>query len=334
MAILTKEVEVRVNPRTIKYYESLGYKIPMKRASKITHEVSGKELVYDFSKSIIIKIEDLPMGSDAKIEVLCDMCHENKMLVSYGTYNRVTKKTGSYVCKDCINKKRVQTMLKKYNVENALHSEVFKDKMRQTNIERYGVESYTQTKEYNEKVKETCLKKYNVEHISKLEEVKKKKALTSYKYSSKECSRQQFYIYNLYNINNNAELNYPVKSYNLDICFPNEKLDVEIDFGGHNLSVKIGKLTQEEFDQREIIRNNIIKREGYKQMRIISRKDLLPSDDTLLQMLSMAREYFNTTSHTWVNFDIDNSIMINAENKDTNGVFFDYGELRKIKEIA
>ena len=236
------------------------------------------------------------------------------------------------MCKDCINKKRIKTMIKKYNVENALKSEVFKEKMRQTNIERYGVENYTQTKEYNEKVKETCLKKYNIEHFSKLEEVKEKKALTSYKYSSKECSRQQFYIYNLYNISNNVELNYPVKSYNLDICIPNEKLDIEIDFGGHNLPVKIGKLTQEEFNQKEIIRNNIIKREGYKQMRIISSKDLLPSDEILLQMLSMAREYFDATSHSWINFDIDNSKFINAENKNSDGVFFDFGKLRKIKK--
>jgi len=159
MSILTKKVEIRVNSKTVKYYESLGYKIPMKKASKTTREVNNKELVYDFSKNIIVKIEDLLMGSDTKVEVLCDMCHENKMLVSYGVYNRVVKKTGNYVCKDCINKKRTLTMLKKYNVENALHSEIFKDKVRQTNIERYGVENYTQTKEYNEKVKETCLKK-------------------------------------------------------------------------------------------------------------------------------------------------------------------------------
>ena len=91
----------------------------------------------------------------------------------------------------------------------------------------------------------------------------------------------------------------------------------------------MGKETQEEFNQKEIIRNNIIKRAGYKQITIISSKDFLPSDKILLKMLEQAKQYFNTTNHTWVVYDIDTSLVRNAENKE--GVFFDFGELRKIK---
>ena len=46
-------------------------------------------------------------------------------------------------------------------------------------------------------------------------------------------------------------------------------------------------------------------------------------------MLEQAKQYFNTTNHTWVAYDIDTSLVRNAENKE--GVFFDFGELRKIK---
>ena len=151
-----------------------------------------------------------------------------------------------------------------------------------------------------------------------------------YKNNTQKTSKQQFYLHNLYG----GELNYPIKYYDVDICLLDEKIAIEYDGSGHELNVKLGRMTQEEFNQKETIRNIIIKKEGYKQIRIISSKDLLPSDKILLKMLSIAKEYFNTTSHTWVNFDIDNSRIINAENKDINGVFINYGELRKIKEIA
>ena len=145
-----------------------------------------------------------------------------------------------------------------------------------------------------------------------------------------KSSRQQQYLCNLYN----GILNYPFKCFALDIFLPEDKLDIEFDGSGHKMSVFLGGISEKDFHMKEIYRNIAIKKEGYKQMRIISSKDLLPSDQILHQMLSVAREYFNTTSHTWINFDIDNSIMINAENKDVGGIFFDYGQLRKIKEIA
>ena len=68
-------------------------------------------------------------------------------------------------------------------------------------------------------------------------------------------------------------------------------------------------------------------------MRIISTSDLLPSDTILLQMLTKAKEYFSTyPQHSWYEFNIDTSLVYNAEHKE--GVFFDYGELRKITEVA
>ena len=90
--------------------------------------------------------------------------------------------------------------------------------------------------------------------------------------------------------------------------------------------------SQEEFDRKEMIRRYIITKEGYKQIHIISSKDLLPSATILLQMLDHAKEYFSTTNHTWIEYNIDTSSVRNTEHKD--GIFFNYGELRKIKRIA
>jgi hypothetical protein len=74
----------------------------------------------------------------------------------------------------------------------------------------------------------------------------------------------------------------------------------------------------------------VIKRAGYKQMRIVSSKDKLPSDEILLQMLSEAKQYFfDYPEHSWIEYNIDTSTVRNAEHK--NGVFFDCGKLRNIK---
>ena len=125
-------------------------------------------------------------------------------------------------------------------------------------------------------------------------------------------------------------MNFPISRFSADICFVNEKLDIEVDFGGHNLSVKLGQLTQEEFDRKELIRDKVIKSKGYKIIRIKSKSDLLPSDSILLQMLNDARNYFSTTQHSWCIFDIDKSLLFNAENK--NGIPYNYGSLRTITQ--
>ena len=113
------------------------------------------------------------------------------------------------------------------------------------------------------------------------------------------------------------------------MCY--EKLCIEYDGGWHDLNVKLGSITQKEFNQKEIIRNNIIKRNGYKQMEIISSTDKLPSDDVLLKMLSDARQYFiDYSNHSWIEFNIDNSTVRNAENK--NGISYELGSLRRITQ--
>lgn len=396
--ILSKEVEVKVHSNTVEYYKSLGYEIPLKKASKTYFDKTGKEFVYDTSKTIMVKIKDLPSDSHANVTVKCDVCGRKNNIL-YRQYTRSVEKYGYYTCKHCshekttktikavygvdyysqteeckermkntcnlkygkdysfqvpeIREKIKQTWLSHYNVDNPTKSVEVRNIVKNTVRERYGVDSVSQLDFVKEKAKKTmreefgvdyalqskdiqkkreltCIERFGVPHAMQCDEIKEKAAKTYCANGNVATSKQQLYLHSLYG----GEINYPIYYYATDICFPAEKLVIEYDGGGHDLRVVLGQLTQEEFDQKEIVRNSILKREGYKQMRIISSKDLLPSDDILLQMLSIAREYFNTTSHSWINFDIDNSKIINAENKDADGVFFNYGELRKIKESA
>lgn len=398
MPILTKEVKVSVHPTTVKHYESLGYKIPMRKASKTTRKRTGNDYVYDVGKTFMVKVEDLYSSSNVKIDYLCDYCLKEIMSIRYVDLTNGTKDVSKMACKKCypqkvkeichlrygvdnyaktqeFHEKYKDAMISKYGVEhnshlpdyrekfhntclerygenywerfaeksrnsfrektgydNPLQMPEIKEKSRQTCLKKYGYEYALQVPEVREKIVQSCIEHYGVEHPNKSPEHRAKVVKTFYENGTISTSKQQMYVYNLYKLNNkNIELNYPVAHYNVDICFPEEKLTVEIDFGGHNLSVKLGTYTQEEFDKREIVRNNVVKKEGYKQMHIVSRKDFLPSDQILLQMLNEAKQYFSDyPNHSWIEYDIDNSIVCNAEHKD--GVLYNYGELRKIKD--
>ena len=138
-------------------------------------------------------------------------------------------------------------------------------------------------------------------------------------------SEQQRYICKLYN----GELNYPFEKYNLDILV-DENIDVEYDGGGHNLEVKLGQISEDEFKQKQIIRNNILKRSGYYIIRLVSKTDKLPQDNILLHILEFSKNYFSTTNHSWIEWHFDENMYYNAENK--QGAFYDFGDLNYIKQ--
>jgi very-short-patch-repair endonuclease len=329
--ILDKTVKVRTIGTVLKHYRSLGY--------ECSH---GTE--------IDVRIEDLPKTSRVPIRAMCDYC-KKEYVIPYLLYKSSTSSLNKYACKNCRGEKEKEIFLQKYGVSNPVKLKEIREKMCHTNLERYGVKYPLQNRDILDKRDETCIKRYGtkdplsldyfkekfkesnlkirgVENPAQCPEVKEKISATMYKNNSQKTSSQQLYLYDLYG----GELNYPIGYFNIDICLLEEKLAIEYDGGGHMLNVTTGRETLEEYNQKTLVRNNIIKRKGYKQIRIISSHDYLPSDEILLQMLEQAKEYFNTTNHTWVEYNIDFSLMRNAEHKE--GVYFNFGELRKIKKIS
>lgn len=397
MPILTKEVEIKLWGKTVKYYNNLGYE--------------GKH-----GDIISVKVEDLSKGSNVKIKYLCDYCKEEVLTIVYADYVRRTKEINKMACKHCAIQKMGETCYLRYGTSNYTSTEECREKMNNTTKSRYGTMHYSQTKEFKEKRHKTCverygesyqkqfmkkafetfhnktgydfpsqspdvrekivksyishygvdnpqlscevrertektnmerygcvapsqnkeikekacvtnLQKYGVEYTMQSPEIRAKANETLCKNGTQKTSKQQLYLQNLYG----GEINYPISYYAVDICFQEENLVIEYDGGGHDLRVSLGRLTREEFNQKEIKRFNAIKYKGYRQMRIISTRDLLPSDQILLQMLSDAKQYFSDyPNHSWIEFNIDTSSVRNAEHKDD--IFYDYGELRKIKD--
>ena len=334
MGIISTEVEIIPSGKNIQYYKDKGYNVK-------------------YHKPLTVKIDDLSNGSHVYINVECDIC-KNVSTVKYKDYNKIMSRSNYYCCSKCSWEKAKETIIDKYNCDNVMQNKEIHLKQVNSLMKNYGVTTPLKNKEIKQKVENTMLKnwgatcsflsedlrakierscheKYGYSIPSQSPEIKVKVAQTFYKNGTTATSKQQIYIYNLYSKNSDVELNFPIKYYNADLCFTKENLVFEVDFGGHDLSVKLGSLTQEEFNKKEIIRNNIIKREGYKMIRLISSHDKLPSDEVLLQILENSRQYFKKyENHSWIEWNIDTSTVRNAEQKD--GVFFNYGELRNIKK--
>lgn len=247
-------------------------------------------------------------------------------------------------------RKSKETNLQKYGVDNPSKNETVKEKIKSTNMKKYGHSWGLQNEEIKNKRKETNLKKYGVEYITQSEEIKEKIKQTNLKKFGHECnlnnpdirkkaviktrktlfsngkaplSIQQRYLHKLLG----GELNYPIDRCSLDIAFVNEMIYIEYDGGGHDLSVKLG-LDKNKFEIREIKRQKFLESQGWKIIRIISRKDLLPNDETIIELITNAKQHLNKGNY-WFEIDIDNNTLNCREYKDD----FLFTNLRKIGEV-
>lgn len=123
-------------------------------------------------------------------------------------------------------------------------------------------------------------------------------------------------------------MNYPFGNCSLDIGFPEDKIYIEYDGSGHNLSVIHGNETIKIFEDRNKRRWYYLNYRGWKSIQIISLQDKLPSDNKILEIIRYAKDYI-ATGHSWIKFDIDNLKIINSQGE----LDYDFGELKRIKSI-
>jgi len=295
------------NSNNKKYYESKGYQF-----TKMNNEFN-------------INIEDLPNGSNILVQCQCDYCYEI-VFKKIGKIRLSTEIINKICCKKCAYQKTKESILKKYGVENVYQSERIKQKIKQTCLIKYGVDNVSKSKIIKEKIQQTFLKKYGVTTSWKDKNVRNKivksTIKTFYKNQSGICSKQQRYLYNLLG----GKLNYPVDLCQLDIAFPNEMIYIEYDGSGHDLCMKFG-CSEKEFKRKQFQRKIFLQNQGWKLIRIISTKDLLPNDEVILNLINNYKQYLLNQNHTWVEIDIDN-----LEIRSSKTILkFDFSELRKIK---
>lgn len=360
--ILDTEIEIKLIGKNISYYECLGYEIPrykykngkmsVKRGSSIKVKLEDVNnncseyvsVVCDICNRIYkTRYRDYWNGMKNGGFCACVECiyeKKKKLLMNkYGVENvfqlestkEKLKKTNllkygveyPMQSKEIFNK-GLETNLIKYGVKYHFQSDEIKTTMRRNNLDKYGVEHVMQTDSYKEKSKNSMLERYGVEHALQFDKFKEKYINTIFNNQSCATSKQQIYLHSLYG----GLINYPCKYYNLDIYLENDRICIEYDGGGHNLSVLMKDMTQRDFLLKEIKRSIIIKSQNINIIHIISKTDKLPLDNVLINILNISKEYFNNTNHTWIKWYLDENKMQNAENKD--GIFYDFGKLKRV----
>ena len=160
--IITKNVKIKINNKTISHYLKLGYNVEVNK-------------IYD------IKVKDLTSGCKSIITAKCDICGNEKN-ITYKEYCRNTKNYNIFCCSNkCATVKNKKTSIIKYGVDHYSKTKEFIEKTKETSLNKFGVEYYTQTEEYKkiikdkninyydriDKKKETLTKKYGVDNYHK-----------------------------------------------------------------------------------------------------------------------------------------------------------------------
>ena len=150
--------------------------------------------------------------------------------------------------------------------------------------------------------------------------VRKKIYNTFTKNGTMATSKQQLYIHSLLG----GELNYCTGKCFLDIAFLDEKIYLEYDGGGHDLSVKLGKMSKEEFERKEMKRYYALKSKGWKCIKVISENDKIPSDEDIKSIHKKCLELLRDNNWVEVNY---NTKTIRTFFETIN---YECGKLRKV----
>lgn len=226
--------------------------------------------------------------------------------------------------------------LKKYGVTNTSKLDFIKEKVKQSNLEKFGVSYPMQLSEFQERVKETDIKKYGVHHTQSPDVISKRKKTnlerygvefpiqnkdilnksiaTRYQHGNFTCSKQQYKLYE----NIGGELNYPFKQFVIDVAFPKDKIAVEWDGSGHDMSVRMGYITEQEFIRNENYRNKILLKNDWRIIRFVTKKDIFP--DNIQDIFSYCKSYIRDGGHKITVLIDENKINFKDQYIDINNI--------------
>jgi len=240
-----------------------------------------KSLGYNvkINDNITIKVYELSNGSGLKVDVRCKYCDK----IFKKAYRRYLLTKDDICCDKCKTKKFEKTNIKRYGNKCSLRNKDISDKAKKTNMKNLGVEYPFQNKDILQKCIDTSIKKYGDN------------------FRQYSTSKQQLYIYNLYN----GKLNYSIGNYFLDIYFENDNIYFEYDGSGHDLGIRLGAFTENKFYQNELDRENFLFSLNMKEFRIISNTDILPSDADLINIKDRAFDILLNQNFNKYTYNID-----------------------------
>lgn len=264
-------IQLRVNKTSLQHFIDKGYSVKV-------------------NQTIGVNAEDLTRTCKKKVEVVCDYCGQvvEKSYDKYLKGREIVQKDACFDCfsikqkevtqykygVDCtlqlesVKKKSIKTLQNTYGVDNIMQSELGKDNFKNTMLERYGVEYAQQSEQIQQTTKMNNIKKFGVEHPMYLSDVRKKVANTLFVNGVRVSKGQKKLAEHL-----DGSINTNINGFFADIVLINEKVIVEYDGSGHNLSVQLNKISQEEFDNKENDRIKSLTDSGWKCLIVKDIKD-------------------------------------------------------------
>jgi len=177
-----------------------------------------KSLGYKFNKNDYIEIfvKELPIGSGLKIDVECNYC--NKLFKK--AYRRYLETKDDICCIECKQIKSQKASFEKYGNICSLRNEEVLNKSKKKNLENLGVEYPFQ----NKNILKKCVESFKASGGTR----------------GKFISKPQIYLNDLFC----GEIDCIEFPYRLDSFFEKERIYFEYDGSGHEMVVKMGKITK------------------------------------------------------------------------------------------
>lgn len=156
---------------------------------------------------------------------------------------------------------------------------VHEKKASETTLLKYGVTNAMQKDGFLRKQRESCKTSVNFQK-------KNKYSVNCFKEGIPVSMAQE----NLAKCLSDFQLNYPFGRYYIDLC--NGKVAIEYDGSGHDLSVRVGKISLEDFKRKEETRRDFI-RENFRLLQIRDLKDRFKKTEKIEEYIDIIRCFIN-----------------------------------------
>lgn len=180
-----------------------------------------------------------------------------------------------------------KTNLEKYGYKSPMQNQMVKDKAKETIREKYGVDSPMQNQEIRNKAQNTNIEKYGVpcylmlpfakEKAHSLEAIEKANKTMQINGSCKTSKQQKELNEMLKDIYKESEMNVACSKFSLDCVINVNGCKIDVEYDGWYWHKDIRK---------DLIRDRIVQREGYKVLRIKS-GNLLPTKEQIINAVNL-----------------------------------------------
>ena len=283
MGLITTSVSVKVNGHNLCHYKKMGYNC-------------------NKGDIIEVSVDNLTDGASNKIEYICDYCGQQYKTKFYNKKDTI-KNHEKLCCNNsaCQARKREDRLLEKYGVDNPMKIKENVEKAQNTCQKKYGTNNPAKVEQFKEKARRTNIDRYGVDKYGVRNPILTESAQQKLSVLGKEASKIQRYICSVYN----GRLSVEIYPYIADIVMDDD-IVCEVDGGGHFLKIELGQESESLFWEKEYGRENYIISKGYKILRIITRKNGLPDENTLLKIRELGFNYFRL-GHNVFRYNLDDN---------------------------